>query len=160
MVYDFQTQLRLGKLVEKALDDYFSTKYQVEAVTLKTEIDCGYDRVFHVPGRSILVEYKADFKSARTGNAYVELEVISQNRTKGGWANHSIADIIVYAVIGGNAEITSIYNIDREKMQATLPQWSENFRTVECMNDGWKSTGLLVPLTELKTVCKSVKGMR
>lgn len=160
MIYDFKTQLALGKMVEEELDKYFSAIFQIATVTLADEIAKGYDRIFTQGERSITVEYKADFKSHSTGNAYVELEVISDNRQKGGWAKHSIADVIVYAVVDGEGSIISLYNIDREKLQSSLSEWEEKFRRVECQNKGWKSTGLLVPLKELKTVCKSTKGVR
>jgi len=156
MIYDFQTQLKLGKMVEETLDGYFSTIFQIEPVTLEEEISLGYDRIFTIEERVIKVEYKADFKGHQTGNAYIELEVFSENRSKAGWAKHSQADTIVYAIVNPSGEIVAMYNINRQKLAEALHSWEEKFRIVSCQNKGWKSNGLLVPLTELSKVCSTV----
>lgn len=157
MIYDFQTQLALGKKIESDLDTLFSQWYQIEEVTIESEINFGYDRIFSRNGKRQAIEYKADFKSLSTGNAYVELEVVSQNSKKNGWAVHSQADVIAYALVNGQS-IKEVCNINPIKLKEALPSWREEYRKVQCNNKGWYSVGLLVPIRIIKTVCYSVIG--
>lgn len=161
-IYNFQTQLAIGKEAESQLDLYFSQFFVIEQVNLSIEKEQGYDRIF-IPKNpnkpKLQVEYKADFKSLQTGNAYIEYLVYSDTYEKLGWALHTQADIVVYALMRDNL-LASMYNISVEKMKGAFEYWSSRFRHTECRNPTWKSKGLLVPLSELERVCLTVTDVK
>lgn len=149
-MYHFEEQLKLGKEVENALDLYFSKWYTIQEVSIETEIAYGYDRIFCKHGTEItkLIEYKADWKTALTGNFFIELNVVSDSgREKNGWALHSKADIVIYAVLMPDNSIKKLYFLSPRKIQQQL-QYLKQFKKVECFNPTWHSVGLLVPVTE------------
>jgi hypothetical protein len=155
-MYDFQTQLSLGKQIESSLDEFFSRWYEISHVDLSDEINRGIDRMFtnKKNGEIKSIEYKADFKAGSTRNAYVELSVISDSgRTKAGWATHTQADLILYTVIRNNA-IEVIYVIEPSVIQENLAVWQKAYRLVKCHNEGYHSSGVLVPLSEIAKVAK------
>lgn len=159
-MYDFQTQLAIGKEVEHALDTYFSQWYEITPVSIETEKNQGIDRLFTSiqTSQQKTVEYKADFKSFRTGNMYVELSVNSNSgHTKNGWALHSIADVIIYAVISG-VKIVTIYIFSPSVIRDNLEKWKGQYRNVTCQNKGYHSKGVLVPMSEIETMAlKTIK---
>ena len=159
-MYDFKTQLAIGKEVEAALDTYFNKWYVVTPVTLDTEINNGIDRIFtsRQTSQTKTVEYKADFKAYQTGNVYVELSVDSDSGyRKNGWALHSVADMMIYAVINGNKIIT-LYIFEPLVVRNNIDKWKGQYRNVTCQNKGYHSKGILVPISEVaKVSVKSIK---
>lgn len=159
-MYDFQTQLAIGKEVENALDTYFSKWYNIVPVSIESEKQQGIDRVFTSlqTSHQKTVEYKADFKAHRTGNMYVELSVDSDSGyTKNGWALHSVADVMVYAVIS-EAKIVTIYIFNPSIVRENLDTWKGQYRNVVCRNKGYHSKGILVPMREIENISlKTIK---
>lgn len=159
-MYDFQTQLSIGKEVEDALDIYFSKWYKISPVSIETEKNQGIDRLFSSlqTSQQRTVEYKADFKSYKTDNMYVELSVDSDSgHTKNGWALHSVADIMIYAVISGT-KIIKIYIFSPSIVRDNLEKWKGQYRNVVCRNKGYHSKGVLVPLSEIEKIAlKTIK---
>jgi hypothetical protein len=159
-MYDFQTQLAIGKEVEDALDTYFSKWYVITPASLESEKNQGIDRYFTSlkTSQQKTVEYKADFKSYRTGNMYVELSVNSDSGyTKNGWALHSVADVMIYAVISGT-KIVTIYIFSPSTVRDNLEKWKGQYRNVTCQNKGYHSKGVLVPMSEIEIMAvKTIK---
>jgi len=154
-MYDFQEQLALGKAIESELDTFFAKWYTITPVSLQEEIQSGIDRKFVRNDKEFKVEYKADFKAYSTGNIYAELSVNSDNgRTKAGWAVGSKADYIIYALVTGNA-ISSIYVLPQSVIAEKCEVWKGQYRNVKCMNRGYHSVGVVVPLTEVETIAKA-----
>ncbi|RTK99342.1 MAG: hypothetical protein EKK57_09715 [Proteobacteria bacterium] len=153
-MYDFQTQLAIGKEVENALDTYFSKWYHITPVSLDSEKNHGVDRIFTSiqTAQQKTVEYKADFKTYKTGNMYVELSVDSDSGyTKNGWALHSIADVIIYAAISGT-KIVTIYIFSPFTVREYIDKWKGQYRNVVCKNKGYHSKGVLVPIREVEVM--------
>lgn len=153
-MYDFATQLELGKQVEKALDEYFGRWYDIQSVDLRDEVNQGIDRIYtnKQTGERRTVEYKADFKAFATGNAYVELSVNSDNGySKDGWAKHSKADLILYVVVCGTL-VRQIFVIKPDVIQYHLSDWQNVYRHVKCFNKSYHSVGLLVPLSIIEGI--------
>ncbi len=153
-MYDFKTQLEIGKLIETELDRYFSQWYEIQSVSIDVEKADGIDRIFtsKATGKSQTVEYKSDFKSASTGNIYVELSVDSDNGySKPGWAVHSVADIILYCIINQGI-ISHIYILSPSVVRSFVDIWKGQYRNVTCANKGYHSKGILVPMDIVKSV--------
>lgn len=151
-MYDFNAQLSIGKLAEDALDRYFSKWYTITPVSLDQELTKGIDRIFDGANGRRTIEYKADFKSAKTGNAYLEYEVNSDNgKSKLGWVEGSLADYVIYAIISEQT-ITQIYVLEPKILRDNLPNWKEQYRIVKCHNKGYHSVGVIVPLRQIREV--------
>lgn len=151
-MYDFKTQLNIGKKAELTLDSYFSRWYEITPVTLTDELNKGIDRIFNGANGQRTIEYKADFKSAKTGNAYLEYEVNSDNgKSKLGWVEGSLADYVIYAIISEQI-ITQIYVLEPKVLRENLPSWKEQYRIVKCHNRGYHSVGVIVPLRQIREV--------
>lgn len=155
MIYNFKTQLAKGKLVESALDEFFEKKgYAISSVSLEEEKLYGYDRVFTHGDRRIKVEYKADWKAEKTGNAFVEISVRSDSgeNAKNGWY-YTQADVVVYAIMS-EEKITNLFYIDPIKLRS---MGFLDFKQAQCYNNGYYSIGVLVPLNKLEE-CKVSNG--
>jgi hypothetical protein len=153
-MYDFKTQLEIGKQIESELDRYFSRWYEIQSVSLEVEKTQGIDRIFisKATGEIKSVEYKSDFKSASTGNIYVELSVDSDNGySKPGWAVHSVADIILYCIINQGI-ISHIYILNPSVVRSFEDIWKGQYRNVICKNKGYHSKGVLIPMDIVKSV--------
>lgn len=153
MAYSFQEQLALGMEQEARLDEHFGSRFSIREAT-RNEQRAGIDRWFD-DGRSVFsVEYKADFKSADTGNAFIETVSVGKWNDgqfvvdKHGWAVTSEADWLVYLVVGPD----DMYIVKPGTIKVNLPRWNEQFRVVGARNYGYSSQGILVPLDELDRV--------
>ncbi|MCA9749198.1 MAG: hypothetical protein KC414_08830 [Romboutsia sp.] len=145
---DFTNDLSRGKIGENKLDNFFNSKYYIEAVSIDTEIDCGYDRIFtrKSDGKKLTVEYKTDYMTLQTGNLFLEEDVFtytSQNH-KPGWIYHSQADIIIYFIE------PIILVMRREPLLAFFHKYYNDYRTVKTKNDVNEASGLLVPYFDIR----------
>jgi hypothetical protein len=153
-VYGFAAQLAIGEVWEDRLDRFFTERFAVEVRRVGMEEQRrGIDRVFvgTETGEVYTVEYKADDKAGRTGNAFIE--TVSVDVTgKPGWAVASRADVLVYLV----TEPETIYWIPMRRVRASLARWRRLYREVAAQNEGYKTLGLLAPLAELERIAVKV----
>jgi hypothetical protein len=150
--YQFESKLAEGQEYERQLDAVFAKWFQVLPATPAQQRQ-GIDRTFwHVKdNKSYSVEYKADSVAGRTGNAFVE--TISVDTTnKPGWAVSSQADMLVYLV----TEPQTIYCIWMIKLRSHLADWEAKYATKTAQNQGYRTHGILVPLTEFEAIASLV----
>lgn len=145
--YNFDEQMQTGDQGEKIMDDFFAARgYTIRPATPE-EQRRGIDRAFRSPktGRVSLVEYKSDHTAARTGNAFIET-VSVDSAGKPGWALTSQADYLVYFI----PPTGTIYVIPFLAINWELPRWIRDYPPREAQNDGYKTHGVIIPLTELE----------
>jgi hypothetical protein len=143
----FSKALLVGQSYEQVLDKAFSSEYVLEPAT-RDEQRQGIDRIFYsADGGQISVEYKADLKAARTGNAFIETFSVDTKNIKG-WAYTSKADVLAYYI----PALGLCHLIDFVDLRSCLKDWRTKYRTIRTspeLNEGYRTHGLLVPLTEL-----------
>ena len=146
MNYQFDAQLKQGKLGEADMDDYFSEWYFIQPAT-KVQQQIGIDRIFigKKDGRIITVEYKSDEKAAQTGNIFIE--TVSVDRTnKKGWAYTSHAQILIYYV----PSMGNIYIFSMAEIKMNLPEWCKIYKKKSVPNEGYNTIGLAIPLKKVE----------
>ena len=147
----------LGQEQEARLDEHFGSRFTITEASMDEQRK-GIDRWFTTSaGLEMAIEYKADFQSHATGNAFVETVSVGKYTDgefvvkKHGWAETSTADWLMYLVVGtGKLFITK-----PRILRANLGDWANRFRSVTVRNQGYQGRGLLVPLSEFEH--KSVK---
>lgn len=144
--YDFNGQLGKGQDAEKFLDAHFSDKFTIRDVTME-EQRRGIDRFFErkEDGKTISVEYKADWKAQGTGNAFVETISVDKEN-KPGWALYSQADYLLYYIPGPEV----IYVMKPCDVREKLEGWTKRYRKGKSPNKGYFTIGVLVPLMEFE----------
>lgn len=152
MIYKFQRQLQQGEAYERHLDAVFAGEFAIEPATREQQ-RAGIDRIFtrRSDGKRFTVEYKADSKAGRTGNAFVETTSVDTTG-KAGWATSSQADILIYLV----TEPETIYCIALPRLRAKLGGWQRKYRNAAANNESYHTLGLLVPLHELELIADRV----
>jgi hypothetical protein len=147
MDYDFDEQLKKGEEQEVRLDEHFAKKFRIYKVSARQQRN-GIDRaMIDNKNRCWLVDYKSDFQAHETGNVFIEL-VSVDTTNKPGWALSSKADYIVYFMVeSGTAYIVAMADI-----LENLARWTKEYKTVECQNKDYKSSGILLPISELKRI--------
>lgn len=151
-MYDFQTQLSKGESIEKELDRFFSDGFLIAKATQEQQRQ-GIDRLFldRRTGQLLRVEYKADWKASRTGNAFVE--TISVDTTgKKGWALTTTADKVFYLLV----DLRTLYVLDPQKVRERLPNWMRRFPTKQAANRTYSTHGVVVPLDEFEKIADAV----
>lgn len=155
----FAEKLEKAKRHENALDKLFAPFFDIEAVSVSTEIKHGVDRVFRgAAGIPFTVEYKADSMAKRTGNIFVE--TWSQWRGEGkrnvrGWAHTCTADVLITYVPGLTIIVTS-----PGAVRYMLDDWQSRFRRRTAVNENergkviYSGVGILVPLDEFRRIAK------
>lgn len=161
MVYQFDTQLKKGKAVERKLDRFFSRQFDsIETVGMDME-RVGVDRIYFKGDQRWLVEYKADFKSHKTGNFYAETVAYGKYNNNGkfeigkaGWVWTSRADYLIYVAMLPEAEdgLGTAYIATLDDIRANMPGWELIGRSVQVKNNGFQGRGLVLPLRELERV--------
>ncbi|SRR5258708_7816749 len=146
MVHDFKTSLDRVAPEEKRLDEYLMKKgWSVTYVNLIDQRR-GIDRVIEKPNELMTVEYKVDYRAAKTGNAYIETVSISKP-FKFGWVHTCKADWILYTVIGDKS---TVLWLRPEALLKNLPEWEKSYKTVRCQNRDYYGEGVLVSLSEIR----------
>jgi hypothetical protein len=150
-MYLFAEQLAKGEQSECELDTLFAKWYDIIPATMDQQRQ-GIDRIFTRKdnGQVHKIEYKTDWTAGRTHNAFVETVSVSTTN-KPGWVHSSQADYLIYFV----PDDCLIYIIAFAKLRARLPFWKK-FKTASAENDGYSSTGILVPLGEFERIAKQV----
>jgi hypothetical protein len=152
MTYNFDAQKARGDAGESFLDQVFATDYEVHPAT-RQEQRQGIDRIFthRGTGRRLAIEYKTDYKAARTGNAFVET-ISVDTAGKAGWAYSSEADYLIYYIPGDEL----IYVIALEVLRRELPRWVQAYPLRAAQNEGYATHGVLVPLDEFEAHAEAV----
>lgn len=151
MTYTFDIQKARGEAGEQFLDRWFAAWYEIRPATRAEQrrgIDCIFTR--RQTGKHLAVEYKTDYKAARTGNAFIET-VSVDTLGKAGWAYSSQADYIYY--IPGDG---LIYVITLEVLRRELPRWVREYPLRAAQNEGYATHGMLVPLYEFEQHAEAV----
>ena len=152
MTYNFDRQKARGDAGEAFLDRWFADTYTIQPAT-REEQRRGIDRIFlhRQTGERLAVEYKTDYKAARTGNAFVET-VSVDTADKAGWAYSSEADYLIYYVPGDDL----IYVLTLETIRRELPRWVQEYPPRATKNEGYATHGVLVPLDEFEKYAEAV----
>lgn len=146
--YNWDEQLKIGKQGEIFVDNFFSERYNIEAVSLQTELTKGIDRVYirKQDGKVFNVEIKTDSMASITGNMFAEFTVIyNTGREVNGWVRKSVADILIYYLPN-----LAVYCFDRVKLSEHILFNLDKYRKTKCYNAKLYSIGALVPLTEIE----------
>lgn len=153
-VYNFYTELAKGEKAENWLDSFFSQAYEVKQVSMQQQSQ-GIDRIFvdRILKSEILVEYKADFKSAKTGNCFLELASRIENDKiiSPAWWVKSKASHVIYLIPNKKIFIFPVSAI-REKMI----EWLLAYRAVKVYNESWVSSGIILPSSELELISGNI----
>lgn len=156
-LHRFDAQLHRGESGERWLDDFFSLFYDITPAS-RDEQRKGIDRHFvsrwegwdqigetqRTEERArYAVEYKSDFLTHRTGNAFVET-VSVDSEGKDGWLITSQADVLIYFVVYRQSIFIS--RVDRLRELAAL--WKAAYPSRWAQNAGYRTHGITVPLTQ------------
>ena len=152
MVYNFDEQKARGSAGEQFLDRWFAGRYDIRPAT-RSEQQRGIDRIFtnRQTGRHLAVEYKTDYKAARTGNAFVET-ISVDTAGRAGWAYSSAADYLIYY----SPDDGLIYVLALEVLRRELPRWVREYPHRAAPNEGYATHGVLVPLDEFERHAEAV----
>lgn len=151
-VHKFNAKLKQGEAVERELDDYFVTEYEIEHAT-REEQRRGIDRYFthRATGERRAVDYKADWRAHQTGNAFIET-VSVDTVAKAGWAVASESEVILYYL----PQTRVLYVVFLAQLRRWLPLWMELFPAAKAQNEGYSTHGVLIPISELEDIAESV----
>jgi hypothetical protein len=143
----FRFQLHRGEQAESFLDGYFQRLFEIQKVSLERQ-RTGVDRIFRHRGTGEVrsVEYKTDFKAHLTGNAFVEL-VSNDVSGKQGWAYTCSANYLLYYIPG----LGQLFAISPAELQELIPAWQKRYPSVLIRNQGYRTSGLRVPLPEFQS---------
>jgi hypothetical protein len=155
MLYDMKRQLHEGEAFEAALNAYFrSCGYLVLPMADRSFQTAGIDAVLvqQVKRRSMTVEYKADWQTARTGNCFIETEAVRYAEHVGrdvvkGWAVTSCAEYVAYCAVG-----MQLMLLPAKAVRHALPDWLGQYKERSLTNfnptiqQNYRTTGVCVPL--------------
>lgn len=145
-IHSFRTEYRKGRAVEAILDELLRCMYRVRPAS-RAEQRAGADRILTgwESGRSLRAEYKADYRAAETGNAFIELACGEEP----GWAKKlGGSDILLYALPQEGRALL----LHSAEIAEALPSWEARFGARSVLNGTYESRGLLVPLAELEAL--------
>ncbi len=146
--YSFNHQLEKAERIERALDEHFQSIGARITPATKTAQRAGIDRWFKLPLHErtewIPVEYKTDWKASETGNVFIELiSVLRAGVVESfGWAYSSQAEWLFYCL----PESGFVLHIEFAQLRKHLAAWLKQFPQKPAQNQGYISTGILVPL--------------
>lgn len=144
-VYDFKEQLKKGQLYEDKIAEYFGKWYNVEATPMPLQ-RLGIDLILYdnTDGRRLAVEVKADEKTAKTNNVFIETYSAMEDG-KEGWGLTSQADVLVYVVVPNYAIC-----LQMAKVQTNINHWRNLYGERTVKNKNYTSAGIPVPLWDFK----------
>ena len=152
--HQFAASLKRGQQAEDYLDKWFAPDYKVRKAS-GAEQRRGIDRWFvrynmEEPIPWVPVDYKADFQSWETGNAYIETVSVDDGRNppKPGWAIAGQAKVLIYYT----PQADVIYMVRMGTVRFHLKRWEKEYGPARpAMNEGYKTMGICVPLHEFET---------
>ena len=155
-MHKFIDDLPQGELEEKNLDRFFIELWHVgiQPATKEQQRD-GIDRVWTTPDeRRFSVEYKADWKAAETGNAFIEVVSVDKDG-KPGWAYTSLAQYLIYYI----PPWKRVYICPMTMIKERLLDWVGRYPHKVIPNEGrnaenYNTVGVPVPLDVFESECK------
>jgi|SRR5690606_6438696 len=142
----FYEDLSRAKVSEGILDAFFGDWCEVILLSEEEEKIFGADRIFRfATGVELLIEYKSDWRTASTGNFFLE-HASSRGHTLG-WALISKSDYIIYYV----PQWERAFLISTLLLKLAMPEYMRAFKTFPISNQGWITEGVAVPLSRLVT---------
>ena len=154
MEHNFNDSLKEGKKGEAVLDIYFQGMgFTTSPASLPIE-RCGIDRTFLSPsGSKFTVEYKTDFHTARTGNAFIETISFDDGaKSIHGWALTSLAQVLVYYI---PQEGMALW-LNTLEIKKSLPEWRLKFEKRKISNGSYHGEGVLVPIYDFVQVTEKI----
>jgi len=153
-IHQFEESLARARPAEKRLDQYLVDLGYSDITSVSMDDERrGIDRIAVKAGDRITFEYKADFRAAKTGNAYIE--TVSNNvSNKPGWLFTCQADWILYYIV---APEPYVMWLKPKVLQQALDGWRELYKTSSAINPGYASYGVLVPLDVVKQIADRVE---
>jgi hypothetical protein len=147
--HGFNQKIKQSEEDNKALDKFFSQWYDILRMELPVD-KIGIDRLWTDKERRVRysVEYKADRRTAETGNAFVE--TVSVDKTNApGWVYTCAAQFLVYYVPQWNkAWVMSTIAIKNK-----VDDWKKKYKTYPAANEnGYQTFGIAVPFKEFISI--------
>lgn len=151
-VHSFTGNIKKSDEHNRALDAVFSQWYEIHRMPLEVD-KLGIDRIWREREWKVYytVEYKADDRTAETGNAFVET-VSVDTKNKPGWGYTCAAQILVYYIPQWN----KAYLLSPMTIKEHIQEWREKYREVSAQNNGYKTLGIAVPFDVFKKYCYAV----
>lgn len=146
VVHDFKVQVDDARAYEAAIDRVFSQWYDIEPVPLAIN-KIGIDRLWTSKTTRVRysVEYKTDWKTSETGNAFIETVSVDENN-KPGWGYTCSAQLIVYYV----PQWSRAFLVPTIAVKNSIEGWRARFKEKAAQNQGYKTLGVPVPWSEFK----------
>jgi hypothetical protein len=144
MIYQFETQKKVGKAGEELIKESFSPDWIITPSSYADQ-KRGIDFYFNHRKKDLVctVEVKTDTKAHETGNAF--FETYSDYPKKKGWAYTCQADYFFYFVLYDRL----IYVFAPSSFSRLIPKWTK-YPSRSINNQRWTTIGHLVPLHEFE----------
>ena len=135
-VYNFDTQLKIGKTAEEAVKKWLTHEYSyiITEVDLEQQLK-GIDFIIGNTSH----EVKLDNYCQKNGRYFLEVQLPN----KDGWVHTCSADKL-YLVVGGTWDVKIV---DPKALRYWIPIWKNRYGVRTCENkNGYWSQGVCVPL--------------
>jgi hypothetical protein len=148
-----RVQFGLGNTYEQVLDAFFGARFDI-ALADRHEQRLGIDRFFtNWRGSQFSVEYKTEITGGKTGNFFVELELVFEDgKRKKGWVYKQGAMFLVLYV----PAFRKVFWMRYADLKRMAPEWEKKYgrkvggRNVDSFgNHVFHAEGALVPFREL-----------
>lgn len=150
-VHNFVDSKIRGDRGEEIVADYFSKKgYSIRFLTVPEQKELLYDlHLTRKDGKEFKIEVKTEFKAERTNNVFWETQV----NGKPGWTQKydENSDVKIIWVL----PYSRYFYIAHAKHLKNFPY--AQYPLVPVFNTGFKAEGHLVPLCDLKSICKTYR---
>ncbi|MEP0807660.1 MULTISPECIES: hypothetical protein [unclassified Coleofasciculus] len=149
--YDFNTQNKVGKAGELAIDHWLQfLGYGINDVSEVPEYQkAGIDRLLTRPDSSIAkAEYKTDLKAKQTGNLFFEI-VSVEHRNIIGWGLTSQADLWIFLI-----PRQEILVVEPGKFRWLVLEHLAILEKKTVQNQGYCTIGLPVPLADVRKIAR------
>lgn len=143
MIHDYNQSRERGERHERVLDEHYRLM-GAEIVRASTEEQkVGVDRWFTWEGKRFSVDYKADEKARKTGNAFLELGDLGRYAARQGCVYRTKADWIVYYIVHTGA----IYWFRPTDLTTLVDEeWVAAYGVKAAPNKHYWTIGVAVPL--------------
>lgn len=152
MNYNFAEKLKEGEAFEDELDNYYKQTYRIKKADLEQQ-KRGIDRLFVTKSSNaaFTVEYKADSRTAETGNIFCEVAVNTEHSSEPGWVLKSASQALIYYIPQQRKALCCSMLC----LKGCIEQWQYVYQMSKpVMNQNgdrkWWAIGLLVPLCEFE----------
>ena len=147
VTHSFVVDLPRGLACEKTLDEYFSKWFEIQTVDMSMQRK-GTDKLWtnRKTGITYSLEYKGDFRTAETGNAFIETVSVDTSG-KPGWALYSLAQLLVYFI----PQTGEVVLLPMLRVKQELGKLLERGAIeVEAPNENYSGWGVLVPMDSVR----------